>query len=131
MYCENGVVMFVNLSNHSSEYWNDNQIAAAKRYGKIVDIQFPVIDASGDENYINDLVAEWYNRIIELAADGEEELVVHIMGESCFTYLLVSRLLSANIRCVASTTNRDVVYNDGKKEVIFDFIRFREYRKWI
>ena len=35
---------FVNLSNHSSNTWSNMQLEEARKYGDIVDIEFPSID---------------------------------------------------------------------------------------
>ena len=40
--------MFVNLSNHSSDKWDEPQLSAAKLYGDIEDISFPIIAAEDD-----------------------------------------------------------------------------------
>lgn len=49
------------------------------------------------------------------------------MGEMNFTYALVSKLKAHNIRCVASTTKRETVEENGVKISKFNFVRFREY----
>lgn len=51
------------------------------------------------------------------------------MGEQTFAYSLVKRLKNRNINCVASTTKRIVNMDSSgqKKEVIFQFERFRYY----
>ena len=36
--------MFINLTNYSSEKWSEKQLNAARSYGEIVDIAFPLID---------------------------------------------------------------------------------------
>ncbi len=43
---------FINLTNHPSTKWGADQLAAAKKYGNIVDIPFPAVDpeASSDTN---------------------------------------------------------------------------------
>ena len=44
------------------------------------------------------------------------------------TYALVNLLKAAGYRCVASTTVREVYEEQpGKKTVIFQFVRFRDY----
>jgi hypothetical protein len=42
---------------------------------------------------------------------------VHLMGEMTFTFALVRKLQAAGIRCVASTTARDVVEEGGGEGV--------------
>lgn len=121
--------MLLNLSNHPSTLWCDKQIQAAMQFGKCVDLPFPKILSDGDEVYIADLVEEYYQKIMEISRDIDvHNLTVHLMGEMTFTYALVNRLTSEGIRCIASTTERNVVeYSNGQKESQFQFVRFREY----
>jgi len=52
---------------------------------------------------------------------------VHIQGEFTFVFALVSLLLNHNIKCIASTTSRNVIEENGKKITEFQFVKFREY----
>lgn len=119
--------MLINLTNHPSSRWSDNQKASAKVYGEIVDMPFPVIDEAGDEKYIATLADEYLNKIVNLS--DTQSVVVHLMGEQTFSYALIKRLREHGITCVASTTKRIVKEEvPGKKsEVIFQFERFRAY----
>lgn len=119
--------MLINLTNHPSSRWSDNQKASAEVYGEIVDMPFPVIDEAGDEKYIATLADEYLNKIVNLS--DTQSVVVHIMGEQTFSYALIKRLRERGITCVASTTKRIVKEEvPGKKsEVIFQFERFRAY----
>ncbi len=119
--------MLINLTNHPSSRWSDKQKAAAKVYGEIVDMPFPVIDEAGDEKYIATLADEYLNKIVNLS--DTQSVVVHLMGEQTFSYALIKRLCERGITCVASTTKRIVKEEvPGKKsEVIFQFERFRAY----
>lgn len=49
------------------------------------------------------------------------------MGEMTFTYALVNLLKDAGIKCIASTTKRNVEEIDGKQVSTFQFVQFREY----
>lgn len=113
--------MLLNLSNHPSASWTEPQLAAAG--GNVVDLAFPQVDPDGDEAYIEKLADDYYNKI-EAMPNIE---AVHIMGEMNFTYSLVSKLKVHNIRCVASTTKRETVEENGVKISKFNFVRFREY----
>ena len=119
--------MLINLSNHPSSQWNEKQLIAAKAYGDLLDIQFPVIDESGDEDYIILLANQYMEKIMSLGTPND--LVVHLMGEMTFTFALVKKLQQNGICCVASTSKRIVKEEvPGRKgEVIFQFERFREY----
>ena len=116
--------MFINLTNHPSSGWSEEQLNAAKQYGEIVDLSFPNIEPYFTSKEINDLA--------DITIDGIKTLgaapVVHIMGEMTFTYAVVSRLKALGLPCVASTTERLVkMMPDGKKVSDFKFVQFREY----
>ena len=118
--------MFINLSNHPSEIWSEEQIAEAEKYGCVLNMPFPNIrpDASAEE--VQQLAQEYANQIAEKA---EKELItVHVMGEMTFTYNLVASLKNMGIHCVASTTERKTYIDDsGMKVSEFKFIQFRDY----
>ena len=113
--------MFLNLSNHPSASWSPAQLAAAG--GKVTDLSFPQIDPDGDEAYIAQLANEYYNKIKAI----QGVTTVHLMGEMNFTFALVTKLKAEGIKCVASTTKRETVEENGVKISKFNFVRFREY----
>ena len=116
--------MFINLSNHPSKGWDEDQLAAARQYGKIVDIHFPNIEPSFTSSMVNSLA----DITVETITAFGKGITVHIMGEMTFTYALVSRLKALGITCLASTTERNTaIMPDGKKVSEFKFIQFREY----
>ena len=116
--------MFVNLSNHPSGFWSEEQLAAARQFGDIVDLQFPNIDPSLSSAAVSSIADKTVDTIMALGKD----VVVHVMGEMTFTYAVVSRLKALGIRCVASTTERETTYNsNGTKLSEFSFVKFREY----
>lgn len=116
--------MFINLTNHPSENWSEEQLAAAHKYGEIVNIHFPNIEPSFTSSMVNSLADDTINEITALGKD----VTVHIMGEMTFTYAVVSRLKALGIICIASTTERNtIITSDGKKISEFQFVQFREY----
>ena len=118
--------MFINLSNHSSGKWSEAQIEAAKQYGGIIDMPFPLVDPKGDEDYIAGLADEYCQKVLELA-DGNP-VIVHLMGEMTLTFVLVTRLKAKGLVCLASTTERIVTEEaPGVKTNVFRFARFRKY----
>lgn len=115
--------MFINLSNHPSSEWSEEQLKAAKEYGEVIDLSFPNIEpyfTSEDVNELADITAEG---IVEI----DDHAVVHIMGEMTYTYAVVSRLKAKGITCLASTTERNTFMMGGKKISEFKFVQFREY----
>ncbi len=113
--------MLLNLSNHPSALWPAVQLAACG--GKVLDMPFPQVDPDGDEAYIEKLADEYLDKILKT----KDVSAVHIMGEMNFTFALVNRLKANGIRCLASTTKRATVEENGVKISKFNFVRFREY----
>ena len=117
--------MLINLSNHPVDLWSSEQIAEARKYGKIVDIEFPTINPSYDAEFIRMFALNCALMIVDKYGS---DLTVHVMGEMTFTYNIVARLKAMGIRCVASTTERCTHLDpDGNKVSEFHFVQFREY----
>ncbi len=121
--------MLINISNHPSSSWGENQLKAANRYARVADLAFPHIDPEADTNDLFQLAKQYEEKIRKLlAAESTGTFAVHIMGELTFCFALVARLQKAGISCLASTTQRKTIDNgNGSKTVLFDFVRFREY----
>ena len=118
--------MLINFSNHPSALWGQKQLEAAREYGEVKDMPFPKVSPEAGHDEIQAL-AEHYVAEIQTLAETHR-LVVHVMGEMTFTFLVVSRLKAAGIECVASTTEREAELTaDGKKISEFRFVRFRKY----
>ena len=118
--------MFINLSNHPSSKWSEEQTEAALQFGDIVDLPFPQVDPNGDETYIARLANEYCQKVTNLAAC--KPVAVHLMGEMTLTFALAKLLKAIGVPCMAATTERVVVENEpGVKTAIFRFVRFRKY----
>jgi len=116
--------MFINLTNHPSDTWSNEQLRAAHCFGEIIDLPFPIIEPVFSKAEVDELADITVDGITDLDSDS----VVHVMGEMTFTYAVVERLKARGIVCVASTTERLVkMTTDGKKISEFKFIQFREY----
>lgn len=117
--------MFINLTNHPSEKWSEEQLTAARNYGEIVDMTFPIIEPTLTKKGILRLVEVYTKKIVDI---GNVKNVVHVMGEMTFTHNLVNALKELGITCLASTTERSITMDpDGKKISGFKFVQFREY----
>lgn len=118
-------MIFVNFSNHPSDIWDETQLAAARVYGEVKDLTFPTISPEMSSDEVKKLAGECVDVMLKLFG---EDIVVHIMGEMTFTFMVVTRLKEMGITCVASTTERKVTMNaDGTKQSEFSFVKFREY----
>lgn len=113
---------FVNFTNHPSTQWDNNQKKAAEKYGRIFDVSFPEVDPWEGEEYIEELAERCLAEILELGPGA-----VLCQGEFCLVYRLVSRLKEKGISVLAACSRRMVEEKNGKKEVCFQFCRFREY----
>lgn len=125
---DKGLPCFINLSNHPSASWPEEQLAAAREFGEIIDMAFPQIADTSTEEDIFMLVSEYCNKIQNMTSGQSIYVVVHVMGEMTFTYALVKELKLMGYTCVASTSKRIVEeHGDGTKTVKFEFCKFRRY----
>lgn len=117
---------FINVSNHPSCQWSNEQITAAEKFGKIVDIPFPIVETKASKEDIDNIARDLLIRIRGIASSKQAQ--IHIMGEMTLTFALLLKLKTFGYTCYAATSNRDVILReDGVKEVIFKFEKFREY----
>lgn len=115
--------MLLNLSNHPSSLWPDNQLALAKElYNSVEDLTFPQIDPNWNTDEVEMLVNEYVQKVRKI-----NPTAVHIMGELTFTNRIVNKLKEVGFLCLASTTERKVAVIDNKKTSEFQFVRFRPY----
>ena len=135
--------MLINLSNHPSANWSQEQKQAAIHiYGNVEDLPFPQVDPKASKKGIEKLARHFFEQIKEKSDteklhraqtddgvfSGGSQVTVHLMGELTFCFALLKMLWAENITCVASTTERTVIEEkDGRKTAQFKFIQFREY----
>lgn len=119
--------VFVNLSNHPSVDWSEEQKKAALAYGGIIDVPFPSVPSSCSDKAMQKLADKAVGAVAK-AAYPAREVTVHVMGEMTLTYRIVNKLKARGIRCLASTSDRvasDI--GNGEKISQFHFVEFREY----
>lgn len=114
--------VFINFTNHPSSRWIEKQKKEALKYGKIVDVEFPKVAASGDTNYILNLAEICVEKILQF-----HPAAVLCQGEFCLAYNVISKLKEKGILVLAACSERIVIENGNKKEVTFVFEQFREY----
>ena len=122
--------MFINFSNHVSTLWDENQLNEAHKYGEIIDVQFPNVSPTSDEEYISALADEYIKRICGV---NNRIAAVMVQGEYNLSFEVVNRLLKKGIKVVSACTERMVeetidINGETMKESRFRFVRFREYR---
>ena len=119
--------IFINHTNHPSANWSEEQKAAAKSYGKVVDIEFPAIPPSADSDEVSKIVLENLQKILSFSPTA-----VLCQGEFTYSYKMIEQLKQQNILVMAACSERLVsesVQADGttKRISVFNFVRFREY----
>lgn len=119
--------IFINLSNHPSKEWGKNQLAAARKIGRIVDIPFPPIDPQSTPERIENFAKSIFSFIRALGKP-----VVMVQGEFTFTYQMVRLLQEAGLRavvCVSQRVSEEFVNENGAtvKTSYFRFEGFRDY----
>lgn len=122
--------MFINLTNHPSEHWNDKQRAAAQAYGEIVDLPFPPLEnrASLTHEQALEIARSYLRRLEEL-----KPRAVLCAGDFYMTFMLVDALKKHGFLVLITLSNREtteVFHDDGTstKTSIFNFVGFQEYR---
>lgn len=120
---------FVNLSNHPSRKWCQEQKEAVDKIvpdAQIVDYPFPSVDSSISEVQIFKLAEQLTNEIAALKPSA-----VMCQGEFGLTFCLVSMLKKRGIKTVYScseriTTEKQTEHGTEKVST-FIFVKFREY----
>jgi len=133
--------LFINISNHPSAGWSEEQREAAIALatardddgeiiaeGKIVDIPFPSVDPAARWQQVYKLAQKLREQIFSVINENVPAEVrnnpeyppvtIHLMGEQSLCWILPHLL---PFRFVVSTTERVVV--DGRPQ--FKFVRFR------
>ena len=119
--------MIINLSNHPSGTWDNFQKEAIRKYGEIIDIEFPILSAQIDEQEVEKLVNDYADKVTKYNPEA-----VMVQGEYTFTYRLVNKLKESGITCISACSERMTTIEnnlDGscKKTSVFRFVKFREY----
>lgn len=119
---------FLNISNHASANWSAKQMAEAEKYGTVIDMAFPCVNADATEEEIASLSEEIFEKAMKY-----EPRAVMCQGEFTLSYRLISLFLKSGVKCLAACTERksdDRTFPDGTavKTSVFEFVRFREYR---
>ena len=87
------------------------------------------MDAAADEAYVNNLAEKMIEEIISL-----NPAAVMMQGEFTLVYRVVTELLERDILTVAACSERKTdewTQEDGTvvKKAVFQFVRFREYKR--
>ena len=120
--------MLINLTNHPSANWNEEQREeAVRRWDSIEDAPFPAVGPEWD----NGKMIQCAQAIVDDVAQKKPDAVL-CQGEMSMTFLLVAMLQKKGIPVYAATSERrakEELQPDGsiRKSVVFSFAMFREY----
>ena len=113
---------FVNFTNHPSDKWETEQRRCALEYGELVNLPFPEVEAEADENAVNEMAESYVRKILDL-----DPCAVLCQGEFSLAFQVTSMLKAHGITVLAACSRREVKVYGNKKEVLFQFVRFRKY----
>ena len=122
--------MFLNVSNHPSNMWQQKQLDAAHEYGEIVDFGHPDIPAFATEDQMRKIVAKSACEIEALAPD-----VVFLAGEFTLVFMLADELLRRGVKVISATSERiteETKQDDGTMQKVskYNFVQFRKYARY-
>lgn len=118
--------MLINLTNHPSTTWSENQFQqAVTQFGGVVDFQFPKILESMESD---ELIKTAKLTIDEIQNKFPEFKSILVMGEHTFTFAIVIELLKSGFSCYATVAPRDVLDEKNNIKISrFQFVKFRKY----
>lgn len=120
--------IFINFSNHPSSNWSEIQKKEVydQYHAQIIDIPFPQVSASVDEEAICSLAEEYVETIC-----NHNPKVVMCQGEFGLTYQVIMLLKRKDILTVYSCSERKTVEKKTDTGTVktseFCFVRFRKY----
>ncbi len=120
MQADNNI--FINLTNHPSNEWSNEQLLAAEKYGKVIDILFPNVPADAGTDDIRELCDIMVDKVMSY-----HPVIVLCQGEFTLAFKIINRLMDNNVMVVAACSERIAVVNGNKKESYFNFTQFRAY----
>ena len=124
------MAVFVNVSNHPSDKWDEKQLSAA---GNVLNVVFPNVPPEATEEEIEALATKVVEDVVSrLAAAGaltNEEKRVLVQGEFSLCNEIWKKLGAMGFQPVVATSERQSVdLGDGKKTTVFKFVQFRRIR---
>lgn len=116
--------ILLNFSRQHTSAWTEEQVKAAKKkFGSIVNLDYPVLKPSMTKEDIQMLAAKVVEEIFQINPKA-----VHITGEGSFLVIITHLLLEVGIPCIESTFDRNIAMSKkGEKRVQYNFVQFRDY----
>jgi hypothetical protein len=128
--------MLINVTNRPHTTWSPEQMAAAEKFGTIVDFPMPAPDAELGEEEIDriaGLVVRRVERRLGLEGSAKKEChAVVCQGDFVLVFRIVTMLKAKGITVLAPAFKRvtkPTLRPDGTTApgYSFDFVRFRSY----
>lgn len=96
----------------------------AEKYGRIVDIPFPNVNADATEKDVQELSKSTFKTVMSYHPKA-----VLCQGEFTLAFQLINMLLENEIVVLAACSERIVKEDGARKESYFTFTKFRNYTK--
>jgi hypothetical protein len=121
---------FVNISNHPSANWSQDQKNAVYGQfgtGRIIDVPFPHVDPLDSTEAIEKIALALVTGVLE----EHNPRFVMVQGEFTLTFTLTVLFQKAGLDVVVATSERkveEIVLPNGstQKKAIFSFVQFRK-----
>ena len=118
--------VFINFSNHPSFRWSEEQLAAARSYGDIMDLPFPNVSPTASTEEVQELAEPVIQKIIE-----QKPAAVMCQGEFTLSVYVISQLVKQGILVLTACSERVVTEKTENGELVktaaFHFVQFRPY----
>lgn len=119
--------VFINFSNHPSQYWDKEQKQMAMAIGTIVDIAFPQVSAESSCKDVEVLAKHYSKEILR-----HRPAAVMCQGEFTLSFQVIRFLQLEGIPVLAACSERVITahtseYGCYEKTSVFKFVQFREY----
>ena len=117
----------INLSNHPSDKWSEEQ---KKMWEDIIDIPFPNIEPESSAEEVENIARKYVYKIGEAIIKHNFSVrhnYIMLQGEYSFCYTLAFLLRDSisDFTFAIPTTERTVVEKDGVKSSVFKFVKWR------
>ena len=119
--------IFINHTNHPSTKWQENQRTAAEKYGRIIDMGFPMIPPEESSQEVRRRAMDMAEKISAMHPEA-----VLCQGEYGYTFAFVDSMLSRGVKVLTACSERVVrewLDEEGcqHRDAVFQFYQFREY----
>jgi len=117
----------INISNHSSSSWGEEQ---KRGWDRIIDISFPQISPAWGEETVRQRSKDLWEQVEGIKIEQGTRPFIMLQGEFSLCYLLYEKLRNGGYKIAIPTTSREVIEETTStgevvKKSIFRFVRWR------